>query len=114
MVKGGCSVSKKPRFEVNINDRDVILSLENYSLYSLVPNEFNFTMIVNVPMDGWCLLYSTQLAMLVDYGRVIDLLAMRISLLNEFESRIQNDQSGFRVSFSFMSLLKTLAGVVPF
>ena len=95
----GSEASKPARREVNITNRDVILSLERYSPYHLVPNEFKFTMIVNVPMDGWCLLYSIQLAMLVDYGRVIDLLAMRIALLNEFESRIENDQFGFRVSF---------------
>lgn len=86
--------------EVSIYNHELIINLDFYSFYKCAPNPFNFSMIVNVPTDGWCLLYSIQLAMLVDHARHVDLLALRIAFLNEFEQRVRNDQSGFRVSFT--------------
>lgn len=44
-----------------------------------------FRNIINVPSDGWCLLYSFQMAYLVDYSSEISLNNIRIKILNEFK-----------------------------
>lgn len=82
---------------VSINDRSQLLDLDRYVLYKLDKNNYDFSMIMNVPTDGWCLLYAVQLVMLIDHEKYVDLLAMRLALLNEFEKRIKDKSSGIQV-----------------
>lgn len=88
--------------QVSLFHSSQILSLESYALYNLEPNQLNFSMIMNVPTDGWCLLYAVQFALLIEYGRNIDLLGMRLILLNEFERRTKDEKDEFRVKWNIL------------
>lgn len=71
---------------ISLLDHKALAKLDRYILQKLTPIEkYSFTMTMNVPVDGWCLLYSFQFAMLIDNGRSIDLLAIRLGLMNEYE-----------------------------
>lgn len=82
---------------VRLNDGESIIDLDRFSLHKLAKNEYEFSTVVNVPTDGWCLLYSIQLAMFIDHGIALDLLGIRLTMLNEFEKRVKDEQDSLRV-----------------
>lgn len=84
-------VSKEKTERISMFDPDQLLKVEYYTLKSLHDNEFNFTMVMNVPMDGWCLLYAIQSALLIDYRRNVDLLTIRSTLIHMLETFVKRE-----------------------
>lgn len=84
-------VSKEKAERISMFDPDQLLKVQYYTLKSLQDNQFNFTMIINVPMDGWCLLYAIQSALLIDYRRKVDLLSIRSTLIRMLETFVKRE-----------------------
>ncbi len=99
---------------VSIRNRNELLGLERYALYSLEKNEYNFTMTMNVPTDGWCLLYAIQFALLIEHGINVDLFRMRLALLNEYERRIKDNQDDLKVKLEKIMFSKKISGIWNF
>lgn len=80
---------QKPKDEkISMFDQDQLLRSQYYCLFNLQDNSYDFSMAMNVPMDGWSLLYSIQFALLIQYGRKIDLHTMRSILLLMLEKHV--------------------------
>ena len=83
---------------ISIYDHKALSKLDRYILRKLLPdNKLSFDSIMNVPMDGWCMLYAFQMAMLIDNGIKLDLLEIRLGLLNEYENLLKTEE--FKVHY---------------
>ena len=80
---------QKPKDEkISMFDEEQLLKSQYYCLFNLQDNSYDFSMAMNVPTDGWSLLYSIQFALLIQYGRKIDLHTMRSILLLMLEKHV--------------------------
>ena len=87
--EAGHKQRQKPKDEkISMFDQDQLLRSQYYCLINLQDNSYDFSMAMNVPMDGWSLIYAIQFSLLIQYGRKIDLHTMRSILLLMLEKHV--------------------------